>query len=84
MSSLVRVRNNGILFQSNFCNIIQFFAWDSDALRIIRVSVTAGCPQGESLLYLDRYPLWMFYTAKTISFILACQALHQKDIIFCG
>ena len=74
MSSLVRVRNNGILFQSNFRNL--FFAWDLDAVRVIEMSVTTGSPQGESLLYLDRYPLWMFYTAKTISFILACQALH--------
>ena len=82
MSSLARVRKSGILFQSNFCNL--FFAWDLDAVRVIEMSVTTGSPQGESLLYLDRYPLWMVYTAKTVSFILACQALHQKDIIFCG
>ena len=45
VSSLARVRDSGSLFQSNVCNI---FAGDLAAVRIIGVSVIAGCPQGES------------------------------------
>ena len=46
MSSLASVRNNESLFQSNVCDII--FGWDLAVVRIIGVSVIAGCPQGES------------------------------------
>ena len=44
VSSLAGVRNCGSLFQSN----ISFFAGELAAVRIIGVSVIAGCPQGES------------------------------------
>ena len=47
MSSLARlIRNGESLCQTNVCNI--FFAGDLAAVRIIGVSVIAGCPQGES------------------------------------
>ena len=46
--SLARVRNSESLFQSNVCNI--FLDRDLAAVRIIGVSVIAGCPQGESWL----------------------------------
>ena len=39
VSSLARVRNRGSLF---------LFAWDLAVVRIIGVSVVAGCRQGES------------------------------------
>ena len=76
MSSLARVRKSGILFQSNFCNL--FFA-----VRVIEMSVTTGSPQGESLLYLDWYPLWMFYTAKTKSFFSASFSVGKTFIDVC-
>jgi len=46
VSSLARVRNSGSLFQSNVCNL--FLPGNLAAVRIIGVSVIAGCPQGES------------------------------------
>ena len=48
---LARVRNSGSLFQSNVCTQYFIFARDLVAVRIIGVSVIAGCPQGESQLY---------------------------------
>ena len=51
MSSLVRVCNNGSFFQSNICHV--FLAWDLAAVHIIKVSVIAGCLQGESWLQLQ-------------------------------
>ena len=51
VSSLARVRKSGTLFQSNVCNL--FFAGDLAAVRIIWVSAIAGCPQGESWLYMN-------------------------------
>ena len=45
VSSIARVRNSGSLYQSNACNLFL------PVLRIIGVSVIAGCPQGESWLY---------------------------------
>ena len=50
-SMLARVRNSGSLFQSNVCTQYFIFARDLVAVRIIGVSVIAGCPQGESQLY---------------------------------
>ena len=49
VSSLARVRNSESLFQSIICN---FFTGDLAAVRIIGVSIIAGCPQGESWLWL--------------------------------
>ena len=46
VSSLARVRNSGSLFQSNVCNL--FLAGILATVRIIGVSVIAGCPQGKS------------------------------------
>ena len=46
MSSLARVCNGGSLYHLNICHLI--FAWDLAAIRIIGVSVIAGCPQCES------------------------------------
>ena len=48
--SLARVRNSGSLFQSKVCTQYFIFAWDLVAVRIIGVSVIAGCLQGESQL----------------------------------
>ena len=48
VSSLARVCNNGSFFQSNICNV--FLAWDLAAVHIVKVSVIAGCLQGESWL----------------------------------
>ena len=48
VSSLAGVRNCGSLFQSN----ISFFAGELAAVRIIGVSVLAGCPQGENFSFI--------------------------------
>ena len=48
---LGRVRNSRSLCQSNVCTQYFIFAWDLVAVRIIGVSVIAGCPQAESQLY---------------------------------
>ena len=45
VSLLARVRKSESLFQSILCN---FFTGDLVAVRIIGVSIIAGCPQGES------------------------------------
>ena len=45
VSLSARARNSESLFQSILCN---FFTGDLAAVRIIGVSIIAGCPQGES------------------------------------
>ena len=49
VSLSARARNSESLFQSILCN---FFTGDLAAVRIIGVSIIAGCPQGESWLWL--------------------------------
>ena len=48
---LGRVRNSRSLRQSNVCTQYFIFAWDLVAVRIIGVSVIAGCPEAERQLY---------------------------------